>query len=139
MSDELREFEKYMKEEEQKIIKEVSKDIEETLKEKIQSSIYDNYSPKFYNRTKQLKNRVTIEDTDRNEKLITWGNMKYINNNNDEVGEYISKWVNSGYKHKNWNGGVDYYHQRTGSNYIEETIKEINTKYEDNICQKVDK
>ncbi|WP_102400489.1 hypothetical protein [Haloimpatiens massiliensis] len=138
MNDELREFEKYMKEEEQKIVKKVSKNIEETLKEKIQLSIYDNYSPKFYNRTKQLKNKVTIEDTDINEKLITWENMKYINNNDEEVGEYISKWTNEGYKHKNWNGGVDYYHQRLNSNFVEDTIKEINNKYNDNVCQKVD-
>ncbi|MBM7869235.1 hypothetical protein JOC70_000704 [Clostridium pascui] len=136
MRNEADEFEKFLILEAQKELKDVAEDIKTTLKKKVQENVYNSYSPLEYNRAYQLRDNITTSKNNK-ETIISWESQEYINNQFDDVSNYVPEWINDGYKHKDWTGGVDYYHQRPSSNFIEETVEEINKKYGENICEKV--
>lgn len=136
MSNELEEFEKYLDAESEIILDKVSKDIEATLKSKVQKNVYNVYKP-FYNRRFQLRDKIKISRNDR-EAIISWQGQQYINNQGEDVSNFIPQWINDGFRHKNWNGREDKYHLRSKSNFLEDTVNEINKKYKDEVCKRVD-
>lgn len=135
MDDEL-EFEKYIMEETEKELDKVSEEIEKILKNKVKKNTYDNYKPLSYNRTLQLINKIKTSKSGR-EAIVSWQDQEYINNQGEDVSPDVPKWINDGFKHKRWVGKEDKYHLRKPSNFLEETIEEINKKYGE-VCERVD-
>lgn len=131
------EFEKYLMQECQKEIEKVTKDIEDTLKEKVEINNRQAYNPSDYLRTQQLVNNISSEINDR-EGIVYWKDLEYINNQGEDVSQYVPEWLNNGYKHEGWNGGVDYYHERKSEHFINDTVESINKKFGYEICKKVE-
>ena len=130
------ELEKYVMKEAEKELDKVSGEIEKVLKNKVKKNTYDDYEPLSYNRTLQLRDKIKTSKSDK-EAIVSWQGQEYINNQGEDVSSDVPKWINDGFKHKRWVGKEDKYHLRKPSNFIEETIEEINKRY-DEVCERVD-
>lgn len=134
MDDEL-EFEKYIMAEAQKELEKVSKDIEITLKSKVQKNVYNKYKPFTYNRSYQLRDKIkTIKGNDF-ERFITWEGLDYKSVvSGADVGGFVPKWVDKGHSDGK---GKGMFHDYPGRDFIDETINEINSKYGSQVCKRV--
>lgn len=108
-----------------------TKETEKVLKEKVQQDLYNSYTPKKYIRTNNLKDSITSDNTATEGKA--YFDTTKLNHTSVVTGQpekLVPNFLNYGWKHQNWNGGVDYFHERLPVKFIEDTITEMNTKEE---------
>lgn len=129
--EELLQFEQEYLKEAEKLAQQCAEELKEIIQENINKYIYGEYSPKVYARTYTLLQAVDIKVDGTN--IVVYINPD-LNTHFDNLGQSVSEelpyWLNFGYKHKNWSGGVDYYHQRLGLHFFEISIEEIKKKLE---------
>lgn len=138
MSSEADDFEKYIILEAMKEVKEVTEDADRLLKKNVQSELYDNYTPKVYTRTNELKKSITskIEATEG----ITYFDESKLNHTSVVTGEpsgkYVPMWTDQG--HKDSTGIENKFHNYEGRNFIDKTINELEEKYGKDCAKKID-
>ena len=132
MEEEMLLFDLELKKELELLAKQCCKDLQDIIREKIKTLVYGSYSPQIYDRTETLLNSINYKIGSNCEIIVFIDPVfnTHINNQGLDVGDNLANWLNDDYKHKNWNGGNDYYHQRPKSNFIEESLREIRNKEE---------
>jgi hypothetical protein len=133
MTSEELEFEKELMLEMQKELAKITKDIEQTLKKKVISNNRKAYTPKRYNRSGQLVNNITSV-TNGKESITYWKDLDYSSNSGKDISHLIPKFINEGYGEAPY----DYYNSRPKQGFEEATIEEINKKYGEGTCERVD-
>lgn len=134
----LEDFDKYVEKEFSKVGEQTASEVMKEIIKNVDKNLYNAYTPLEYIRTKNLKNSIIINRQNKNEYLVEFEpltNIKFSVTGED-VSNYVAKWQNDGHTD---NTGIDnMFHNYPSRNYIEETIKNINEKYGENVVEKVD-
>lgn len=122
-------FEIYLREQLALELATVTKETEKVLKDKVESSIYESYSPQFYDRTDSLKDSITSENNNIEGKVY-FDEDKLGHTNAYGDTKLVPQYLDYGWQHEGWSGGIDHYHERLPAHFVEDTVDEIGNKQE---------